>query len=92
MSYESLRQQDDVESIGVYECEVSLKFRMIEEKSVFQDREQLLEVLLEAFGYGSDEYLESLHVHAQARPLADTDASPQLRRQLIRLRNSREFQ
>jgi hypothetical protein len=92
MSYESVQCQDNLDSVGVYECEVNLKFRMIEEKGVLQDREQLLNVLLEAFGYGADEYLEAMHVHAEARPLAETDASPELRRQLIRLRNSREFQ
>lgn len=93
MSYESVQFQDNSsDGVGVYECEVNLKFRMIEEKGALQDRDQLLGILLEAFGYGADEYLEATHVHAEARQLSETDASPELRRQLIRLRNSREFQ
>lgn len=92
MSYESLQYQDGPDGVGVYECEVSLKFRMIEDRNVLEDRDQLLNVLLEAFGYGSDEYLEATHVHAEARKLSETEASPALRRQLIRLRNSREYQ
>ena len=92
MSYESLQHQDGPKGVGVYECEVNLKFRMIEDGSALEDRDQLLGILLEAFGYGSDEYLEATHVHAEARQLADTEASPELRRQLIRLRNSREYQ
>ena len=39
-------QQSAVESqVGVYECEVTLKFRIIEEDRVMQDRERLLELL-----------------------------------------------
>ena len=91
MSYESLQHQDSSSEVGVYDCEVSLRFRMIEDGSALQDREQLLSILLDAFGYGSDEYLEATHVHAEARQLPETEASPELRRQLMRLRNSREY-
>lgn len=83
-------QPDDFE-LGVYECEVRLKFRLIEEKGALSDRERLLEMLLDAFACGSDEYLETLQVACNAQEVAEVEASPQMRRQLIRLRNSKEL-
>jgi hypothetical protein len=77
--------------VGVYECEVHLKFRLIEEKGLPRDREQLLEMLLEAFTYGNDEYLEPLTVEASVNEIDEVTASPNMRRQLIRLRNSRDL-
>ncbi len=78
-------------AVGVYECEVHLKFRLIEEKGALSDRSRLLEALIDAFAYGVDEYLESIQVEASAQEISELQASPQLRRQLIRLRNSGEF-
>lgn len=77
--------------VGVYECEVNLKFRLIEEKAIFQDREQLLELLLEAFTYGNDEYMETLKVEVNTAAMPEVEASPKMRRQLIRLRNSKDI-
>ena len=77
--------------VGVYECEVRLKFRMVEEGTLPTDRTELLEMLLEAYGYGTDEYLESLQVEVRAEAIEEVSASPKMRRQLIRLRNSREL-
>ena len=77
--------------VGVYECEVRLKFRMIEEGKLPTDRAELLEMLLEAYGYGTDEYLESLQVEVRAEAIEELSASPEMRRQLIRLRNSKEL-
>ena len=76
-------------SVGIYECEVRLKFRIIEEQLTMTNKEELLETLVDAFAYGSDEYLETLDSKVDIQPLDDVgDASPQMRRQLIRLRNS----
>jgi Npun R1517 len=75
--------------VGVYDCEVFLKFRLIEDKALLNDRERLLEMLLEAFSYGSDDFLEPVQVKVEAQEISETDASPDMRRQLIRLRNSR---
>ena len=77
--------------VGVYECEVRLKFRMIEEGKLPTDRAELLEMLLEAYGYGTDEYLEPLLVEVRAEEIEEVSASPKMRRQLIRLRNSKEL-
>jgi hypothetical protein len=77
--------------VGVYECEIKLKFRLIEEKAAFQDRDQLLEMLLEAFTYGNDEYLETINAEVDTQQLHDVEASPKMRRQLIRLRNSKDI-
>jgi Npun R1517 len=77
--------------VGVFECEVNLKFRLIDEKIVFQDREQLLEILLEAFTYGNDEYMETLTVDVNTKEMNEMEASPKMRRQLIRLRNSKDL-
>lgn len=74
--------------IGVYECEVKLKFRLIEEGLAHCDREQLLQLLMDAFSYGSDEYLESLEADVVVQEVPELDASPEMRRQLIRLRNA----
>lgn len=79
------------QSVGVYECEVHLKFRMIEEGQLPTDREELLEMLLEAFGYGGDEYMEPLQVSVTAESVDEVEASPEMRRQLIRLRNSKDL-
>jgi hypothetical protein len=73
---------------AVYDCEIRLKFRLIEEKKILNQREQLLELLLDAFSYGADEYLEPVQAYVDAQEVSEVDASPQMRRQLIRLRNS----
>jgi len=73
--------------VGVYECEIHLKFRLIEEKSLLSDREQLLQVLLEALSEGSDDFLETLQASVKAQEISEFKASPQMRRQMMRLRN-----
>jgi Npun R1517 len=87
----SLNRPSIAPSVHVYECEVHLKFRMIEEKSLPTDRAELLELLLDAFGYGSDEYLDPFHVEVKTAEVSEMDASPEMRRQLIRLRNSKDL-
>jgi Npun R1517 len=77
--------------LAVYSCEIHLKFRLIEDKNIPRDREQLLEMLLDAFSYGADEYLEPLQAHAEVAEVSEIEASPEMRRQLIRLRNSRDL-
>ncbi|MBE9212744.1 Npun_R1517 family heterocyst differentiation transcriptional regulator [Plectonema cf. radiosum LEGE 06105] len=84
------RQINNVE-VGVYECEINLKFRLIEEKSLLRDREQLLQVLLEALTEGSDDFLEILQQAVKLHETTELKASPQMRRQLMRLRNSNEI-
>ncbi len=88
MQSESLEYQRSTSDVSVYECEVHLKFRMIEEKDALSDRDQLLDLLLDAFIDGDDDYLESLLVRVEAREVPETQASSHLRRRLIRLRNS----
>jgi hypothetical protein len=90
MKYDSLEYKTATSEVGVYECEVHLKFRLIEEKGVLTDREQLLELLIDAFSCGSDEYLEALQVLVKAEEISEFAASPQMRRQLIRLRNAKD--
>ncbi len=87
----SLNRPAIASPVHVYECEVHLKFRMIEEKGLPTDRAELLELLLDAFGYGSDEYLDPFHVEVNATEVSEMDASPEMRRQLIRLRNSKDL-
>jgi len=92
MQYDSLEsQKTSTLEVGVYECEVHLKFRLIEEKGVLSERNRLLEALIDAFTYGADEYMEPIQVDAVAQEVSELQASPQLRRQLIRLRNSSEL-
>ena len=75
--------------IDIYECEVRLRFRIIEEQLTMTNRESLVETLVDAFAYGSDEYLEAIDSHVSIERLQDVDeATPAMRRQLIRLRNS----
>lgn len=92
MQYDSLEQQESSSlEVGVYECEVHLKFRLIEEKGVLNKRNRLLEALIDAFAYGADEYMEPIQVNAVAQEVSELQASPHLRRQLIRLRNSSDL-
>ncbi len=77
--------------VRVYECEVHLKFRLIEEKGALDQQAHLLEALLDAFAYGSDDYMEPVQVEVSAEEICELAASPQMRRQLIRLRNSSEL-
>lgn len=79
------------DDVGIYECEVRLKFRIIEEKLAMHNREDLLETLVDAFAYGSDEFLEALDSHVNIQEVTDIEASPAMRRQLIRLRNSQKL-
>jgi Npun R1517 len=90
MKYEPLEYKPTPAEVGVYDCEIHLRFRLVEEKGVILDREHLLEVLLDAFICGTDDYMEPLQVEVNAEELAELEASPQMRRQLIRLRNSKE--
>ncbi|HEY9749017.1 MAG TPA: Npun_R1517 family heterocyst differentiation transcriptional regulator [Allocoleopsis sp.] len=91
MKQDSLERQPAAFEVSVYECEIHLKFRLIEEKGALSDRDQLLEQLIDAFTCGTDEYLEPLQVLVQAQEVSEITASPELRRQLIRLRNSNEL-
>lgn len=81
----------EIPEVGIYECEVHMKFRLIEEKQVVSDRDHLLETLLDAVACGADDYLDNLQVQVSAQELSEIEASPKMRRQVIRLRNSPEF-
>ncbi|MBE9065590.1 Npun_R1517 family heterocyst differentiation transcriptional regulator [Leptolyngbya cf. ectocarpi LEGE 11479] len=89
-SFELSAQND---SVTIYECEVRLKFRLIEDKVTIDERDQsaLIEALVDAYTYGDDEYLESLESQINVHEIQALDASPAMRRQLIRLRNSRKW-
>ncbi|WP_448562210.1 Npun_R1517 family heterocyst differentiation transcriptional regulator [Trichothermofontia sp.] len=89
MAPKTFSQAPATNDIGIYKCEVHLKFNLLEEGQAITDRGQLLELLLDAFLCGADEYLEPIHIEAKASPVSELAASPQMRRQLIRLRNSR---
>jgi hypothetical protein len=91
MKYDSLEFEPTPSEVSVYECEVHLKFRLIEEKGALSNRDQLLEMLLEAFAYGSDDYMEPLQVEVAAQEIPEVKASPKMRRRLIRLRNSKDM-
>lgn len=91
MKYDPLEYKPKPIEVSVYDCEVHLKFRLIEEKQALNDREQLLELLMDAFACGTDEYLETIEVQVDAQEIPEVEASPQMRRQLIRLRNSRDL-
>jgi hypothetical protein len=88
MKSEAASPQPKNDEVNVYECEIHLKFRLIEEESALSDRNELLEVLIEAFTIGADEYMEPLQADVNTQKISDLEASPQMRRQLMRLRNS----
>ena len=73
--------------VGVYECAITLKFRILEDSHAMANRDHLLEQLLDAFSYGSDEFVEQLESLVEVNEVSAMDASPLMRRQLIRLRN-----
>lgn len=84
------RQRNQVE-VGVYECEIHIKFRLIEEKCALSDRSELLDLLIEAYMTGADEYMEPLQARVKTQEIPELEASPQMRRQLMRLRNSSDL-
>ncbi len=73
--------------VGVYECAITLKLRLLEDSRVIADRDHLLELLIDAFSYGSDEFMEQLDAQVEVNQVSEMQASPLMRRQLIRLRN-----
>ncbi|MEM7794510.1 MAG: Npun_R1517 family heterocyst differentiation transcriptional regulator [Cyanobacteria bacterium P01_C01_bin.118] len=81
------------ENVNIYECEVRLKFRIIEDKLAMDegDTSTLIESLVDAYSYGDDEYLESLESQIKIHEIQALEASPEMRRQLIRLRNCSKF-
>lgn len=87
---QDLEYQPANPEVGVYECEIHLKFRLLEEKGVLNDRERLLELLIDAFTCGTDDYMEPIEIEVDAQEISEVQASPQMRRRLIRLRNSKE--
>lgn len=92
MTSNPLQFQKNSVEVCVYECEVHLKFRILEEGGLMSDlngdKEQLLQILLEAFMTGNDEYLETQLQNVKVRQVEDVKASPEMRRRLMRLRNS----
>jgi Npun R1517 len=89
MSSNSLEHKKiSTQEVSVYECEIHLKFRLIEEKNAITKQDVLLETLLDAFAYGADDYMEPTQVEVTAQEISELQASPQMRRRLIRLRNS----
>lgn len=76
-------------AISIYECELTLRFRLLEEETAFNDldEDELLEKLLEAVTCGNDDYLEISQKRVQVSEISEMQASPKMRRQLIRLRN-----
>lgn len=91
MKSDAAASESNNSGLSVYECEIHLKFRLIEEKWVLSNREDLLELLIEAFSAGADEYMEPLQARVETQEISEFDASPQMRRQLMRLRNSSEY-
>ncbi len=91
MKSDAASQPNQKVEISVYECEINLKFRLIEEKCALSDRDKLLDLLIDAFLAGSDDYLEPLHTSVKTQEISELDASPQMRRQLMRLRNSSDL-
>ncbi|MEM8603820.1 MAG: Npun_R1517 family heterocyst differentiation transcriptional regulator [Cyanobacteria bacterium P01_H01_bin.121] len=78
----------ETEGIGIYECELTLRFRLIEDQQAIANREDLLDLLLEAFCQGQYNYVEAIDSQVSAQPAHEADASARLRRQLIKLRNT----
>lgn len=89
MKIESAQLPTQASDVGVYTCEVRLTFRLVEEKvAMAVEPDQLLELLLEALSCGQDDCLETLDTQVNVNETPEVEASPQMRRQLMRLRNS----
>ena len=74
---------------AVYDCEINLRFRLIEDKQILTKRDgQLLQLLLDALAQGADAYLEPTKAEVKALEVSDDEVSPRMRRHLMRLRNS----
>lgn len=80
--------QENYNHVTAYNCEVSLKFRLLEDmESLRSDPESLLDLLLQAFSHGEDDYLETTDVQVQVNPISDLELSPAMRQRLLCLRN-----
>jgi hypothetical protein len=88
--FEAYGHNDDV---NIYECEVRLKFQIVEDKLFIHecDQSMLIASLVDAYSYGDDDHLEHLESHIDISEVQAIEASPEMRRQLIRLRNSSKF-
>lgn len=91
MKFDAASRQPHKVEVSVYECEIHLKFRLVEEKCAFEGDDELLDLLIEAFTTGADDYMEPLQVDVQTQEISELDASPRMRRQLMRLRNLSEL-
>ena len=92
MKFDTATHQTEKSEVSVYECEIHLKFRLVEEKCALREGDdKLLDLLIEAFTYGADDYMEPLQVGVKTHEISELDASPQMRRQLMRLRNLSEL-
>lgn len=91
MKSDAVSNPNQKAEISVYECEIHLKFRLIEEKCALSDRDNLLDLLIDAFIAGADDYLEPLLTCVKTEEISELEASPQMRRQLMRLRNSSDL-
>ena len=89
----SAKDNNQNNDVHIYECEVRLKFRIIEDRLTIDedDNSLLIESLVDAYSYGNDEYLESLDSQVNIHKVHALEASPAMRRQLIRLQNSRKL-
>lgn len=85
----SFQNQSLESQVSVFECEIKLQFRIIEEQAILQDPDQLIEMLIEAFACGGDEFIEALGSDISVENVPETNASPNMRRQLMRLRNAK---
>lgn len=91
MKNSSLKHQSTPPNVGIYSCELHIKFTLIEEKEALADRDRLLEILIDALSCGADDFLEPSDIQVQAHEIPETEASAAIRRQLIRLRNTDAF-
>jgi hypothetical protein len=75
-------------SVGIYDIEINLRLRLIEEENTVNgDPDRLLDVLLDAVRCGEDSYLETTDAEVRTTRVVETDASPQMRQKLLWLRN-----
>ena len=76
-------------SIGVYDVEINLRVRLIEEETTVNgDPDRFLGVLLNAMCSGEDCYLETADAEIKAHLVSEMEASPGMRKQLMLLRNT----
>ncbi|MFZ9739263.1 MAG: Npun_R1517 family heterocyst differentiation transcriptional regulator [Prochlorotrichaceae cyanobacterium] len=75
-------------SVGVYDVEINLRVRLIEEDTTVNgDPDGLLDMVLNMLCSGGDDDVETTAAEIKTKLVSEIEASPKMRKQLLLARN-----